>query len=269
MDRSFLSLTPVIQASRRFVCIRTLTYESPEEREFQRALFVGRSGDVENTTFCVLSPDGKQPITRAGRGVRQIFQSPDQMAEWMGKAADYYDDERKKAGEKAVASTALPLSDSVRLGLNTAMADDLPLVVVYGATREAAARLEQAAAELAWKPEFIGKFAYASSEKAAELTSIDPAAKPGLLVVQPDRFGLAGKVLARIEAGAVGAAAEKLAETLRKGLQAYRPRALFGWEYLRAGQSAGAFWETRLPVTDFQEAQARERTRRFSAPPNP
>src|ERR1051325_11526957 len=98
MDRSFLSLKPVIQASRRFVCIRTLTYEDPEERDFQRALFIGRSGDVENTTFCILSPDGKQPITRAGRGIRQIFQSPEQMAGWMDKAAEYYDGESQKAG---------------------------------------------------------------------------------------------------------------------------------------------------------------------------
>ncbi|MGV3723851.1 MAG: thioredoxin family protein, partial [Actinomycetota bacterium] len=87
MDRSFLSLTSVIEASRRFVCIRTLTYENAEERDFQRSLYIGRSGDVENTTFCILSPDGKKPITRAGRGIRQIFQSPDQMQWWMAEAA--------------------------------------------------------------------------------------------------------------------------------------------------------------------------------------
>src|ERR1051325_11169013 len=117
MDRSFLSLKPVIQASRRFVCIRTLTYEDAEERDFQRALFIGRSGDVENTTFCVLSPDGKQPITRAGRGIHQVFQSPDQMASWMGEAAAYYEGERSKAGSKPEPLAALPLVASVRLGL--------------------------------------------------------------------------------------------------------------------------------------------------------
>jgi hypothetical protein len=33
---------------------------------------------------------------------------------------------------------------------------------------------------------------------------------------------------------------------------------------MRAGQEAGVFWETKLPVTDRQEAQARERTRQRS-----
>src|SRR5690349_925411 len=108
MDRSFLSRTPVIQASRRFVCIRTLTYEDAEERDFQRTLFIGGSGDVENTTFCILSPDGKQPITRAGRSIGQIFQSPEQMAAWMSQAAGYYDAERGKAGLQQGSPTALP-----------------------------------------------------------------------------------------------------------------------------------------------------------------
>src|SRR5437764_10308163 len=130
MDRSFLSLTPVVQASRRFVCIRTLTYEDAAERDFQRALFIGRSGDVENTTFCILAPDGKAPITWAGRGIRQVFQSPDQMAGWMDRAADYYEHERKQAGLNPEPLTALPLIATVRLALNTAAADDRPLVVL-------------------------------------------------------------------------------------------------------------------------------------------
>lgn len=265
MDRSFLSVTPVIQATRRFVCIRTLTYEDAEEREFQRSLYIGRSGDVENTTFCILSPDGKNPITRAGRGIRQIFQSPQQMQEWMAEAADFYDAERKKAGLKPEPITALPRVDGVRLGINTAAADNQPVVVLYGKSREEVARLEKSAAALAWKPEFIGRFAYASSASPADLADVDSGSvKPGLLVIQPGEFGLGGKVIARSESSADTA---KLAETLRQGLQAFRPRRLTGFEYMRAGQAAGVFWDTRLPVTDFQEAQARERTRRRSSAP--
>lgn len=263
MDRSFLSLTSVVQASRRFVCIRTLTYENAEEREFQRALFVGRSGDVENTTFCILSPDGKQPISWAGRSIRQVFPSPEQLTTWMSQAADYYDAERRKAGLKPESLAGLPLVDTVRLGLNTAAADDVPLVILYGKTKEEVARLEAAAANLAWKPEFIGRCAYTSTTAVADLPGADAAAvKLGLLVVQPEGFGLAGKILARSEASATP---EALAGTLRQGLQAFRPRQLTGFEYMRAGQDAGVFWETKLPVTDIQEAQARERTRRIAA----
>jgi len=48
-------------------------------------------------------------------------------------------------------------------------------------------------------------------------------------------------------------------------LERYRPQLLGGFEYMRAGQAAGVFWDTKLPVTDLQEAQARERTRRNAA----
>ena len=260
MDRSFLSVTPVIQASRRFVCIRTLTYEDAEERDFQRTLFIGRSGDVENTTFCILSPDATKPITRAGRSVHQIFQSPQQMHDWMGEAADYYDAERKKAGLKSEALSALPRVPNVRLGLNTAAADDLPLVVLYGKTREETTRLETAIGSLAWKPEFVGRCTYAAAGAAADLGAVDSGAvKPGVLVIQPSQFGLEGKTLARVDATATP---EQLADALRQGLQKFKPRQLFGRDYMRAGQAAGVFWETKLPVTDFMEAQARERTRR-------
>lgn len=260
MDRSFLSQNSVIQASRRFVCIRTLTYEDAEERDFQRSLFIGGSGDVENTTFCILSPDGKQPIVRAGRSIRQVFRSPEQMQEWMDQAADYYEAERKKQGKKPEPITALPRIADVRLGLNTAAADDLPLVVLFAKSAADAARLEAAAADLAWKPEFIGRYVFASAGTAAELTAIKGAAtKPGLLVIQPGGFGLSGRILAHADPSAT---TDQLAEALRQGRKAFKPRRLQGFDYLRAGHEAGVFWETRLPVTDLHEARARERARR-------
>jgi len=264
MDRSFLSLTPVIRASRRYVCIRTLTYEDAEEREFQRRLYIGRSGDVENTTFAILAPDGKKPITHTARGIRQLFRSPDEIVQWMDQAADYYEGERKKKHLKPQPLTALPVVSDVRLGLNTAAADNLPLVVLYGQTAAETARLKARAAFLAWKPEFIGRCAYTAATSAASLSAVEGGAvKPGLLVVQPAGFGLEGKVLARAEPAATP---EQLAATLRQGLAAFRPEPLRGPQYQRAGQAAGAFWETKLPVTDYQEAQARERTRRHAGP---
>jgi len=265
MDGSFLSLTSIVQASRRFVCIRTLTYEDAEERDFQRSLFIGRSGDVENTTFCMIAPDGKNPLTQPARGIRQVFQSPEHMASWMGEAADYYEAERAKASLKPAPITALPLVGTVRLGLNTAAADNLPLVVLYSPSPADRSRLEAAAASLAWKPEFAGRCVYASTVSPGDLSPVDAGAvKPGFLVIQPEGFGLAGKVLARAEATA---GPEQLAGTLRQGLQAFRPRALTGFEYVRAAHAAGAFWETKLPVTDIQEAHARERARRSFIPP--
>ena len=60
MDGSFLSDADVVAASRKFVCIRLSTYEDAEEAEFLRSIYVGRSGDLENTVFAILSPDGKR-----------------------------------------------------------------------------------------------------------------------------------------------------------------------------------------------------------------
>ncbi|HET6382083.1 MAG TPA: hypothetical protein VFJ58_01720 [Armatimonadota bacterium] len=259
MDRSFLSLKSVIEASRRFVCIRTLTYENAAERDFQRTLFIGRSGDVENTTFCFLGPDGKKRISWAGRSIRQVFQSPDQMSQWMNQAASYYDAQRRKEGLKPEPIEALPVVPNVRLAVDTAAADDVPLVVLYGTSPAQISHLKAAAAGLAWKPEFIGRLTYVSTMQASDLGAVQlKAMKPGYLIIQPTKFGLAGKLLTRAEPAATS---EQLTSALRQGLQEYQPRFLQGFDYMRAGQQAGAFWETKLPVTDIDEARARERTR--------
>src|SRR5262245_44953069 len=73
MDRSFLSDPGVVAASRDFGCARLLTYESEAEADFLKDVFIGGSGDLENTTFAFLAPDGKTPLTRAGRAPNHIF----------------------------------------------------------------------------------------------------------------------------------------------------------------------------------------------------
>ncbi len=60
MDRSFLADADVIAASRMFVCIRPATYEDAGEADFLKKIFVGRSGELDNTVFVLLAPDGEQ-----------------------------------------------------------------------------------------------------------------------------------------------------------------------------------------------------------------
>jgi hypothetical protein len=76
MDKSFLSDPDVIAASRKFICIRLLSYENKEEAAFLKTFNVGRNGDVENTVFCILSPDAKQRLSRASRGTGQVYGNP-------------------------------------------------------------------------------------------------------------------------------------------------------------------------------------------------
>src|SRR5262245_24399716 len=109
MDRSFLSRAEVIDASRAFVCVRLTTYENADEMAFMKDLFVGRSGEVENTTFTVLAPDGKRELLRTSRGPEHLFRDAADMATRLRKIA---------TGYRATADvTTLPLVSDVRLGL--------------------------------------------------------------------------------------------------------------------------------------------------------
>ena len=67
MDRSFLSQPEVITAARKFVCVRLATYESAAEGQFLASICPTGSGELENTVFAILSPDGKQKLARVSR----------------------------------------------------------------------------------------------------------------------------------------------------------------------------------------------------------
>ncbi len=259
MDRSFLSQPAVVAASRRFVCIRPLTYEDSDAHEFMRKLLVGRSGEVENTTCCLLSPDGRRPLTRPSRGFQQVYRDGPQMAEWMEFVADQCATDRVTARQPEVPIRTLPRISTVRLALATAAADNVPLAILYAPNRADRARGLQQLAKLAWHADNIGRYAFAVVESEKELRAISPAKpSPGLLLIQPDRFGLKGSLLAHTPVTSGGS---RLAAALRDGLKRFRPRTTSGFEHIRAGQIEGAFWETALPVTDPQEAAARARHR--------
>ena len=67
----------VIKSSRNFVCIRIESYESKENQDIVRSYLGGR---FENTAFCILSPDGKERLTRAGRGPNHVSRDFDDIA---------------------------------------------------------------------------------------------------------------------------------------------------------------------------------------------
>src|SRR5262245_45355514 len=87
MDRSFLSQSDVIAASRAFVCVRLTTYEDEQEGAFLKAFNVTRSGELENTVFTVLSPDGKRQLARASRGANHTFGDAARMARTLQRIA--------------------------------------------------------------------------------------------------------------------------------------------------------------------------------------
>src|SRR4051812_9858739 len=119
MDRSLLSQPEVIAASRDFVCVRLTSYEDADEGKFIKALVRTGSGEVENTAFCLLGPDGKTRLSPSGRSATHIYGGPADMSAAMKKVAEGY------APKGTVSS--LPLVANPRLALDVASADGLPL----------------------------------------------------------------------------------------------------------------------------------------------
>ena len=71
----------MVTASRAFVCVRPATYESATEGKLLLSLFRGRIGNLENSVFALLGPDGKERLTKTGRSPGMLFKTAAQMAE--------------------------------------------------------------------------------------------------------------------------------------------------------------------------------------------
>jgi hypothetical protein len=256
MDRSFLSQPEVVAASRQFVCVRLATYEDRDEAAFLKSFNVTRSGELENTVFSILSPDGKRELVRGSRSANHTFGDAQRMAEAMQRLSRQYGDRPAVAG-----GGALPRVANVRLALDIAACDNLPLVVMHA---ENPAALEKRIGTLAWSEEFIGRFIFVAATDAKELAQIEGAgARSGILVVQPDRFGLKGTVLASTH---LDASVEALAKCLRDGLAQAKQAGKQFAGHVRDGREQGVFWETTVPVSDPMEQRARERGRRGGPP---
>src|SRR5579883_2286070 len=149
MDGRFLSKHDVIAASRSFICVRMMTYESASEAEVLQSLW--RPGvPLENTVFAILDPNGR-PILRGGRGPSMMFRDSADLAKSMNEIAQYY-----HSGNKATAES-LPVVDSVRLALDVAACEHRPLVVVVGQTADERQKAADNLAPVAWSESLMGK----------------------------------------------------------------------------------------------------------------
>jgi len=261
MDRSFLSDASVIAAARAFVCIRLLTYESADEAKVLTGVFVGRSGELENSTFALLSSDGRRKLTRAGRSPDMVFRGSDdetpvqEMARRMREiAAEETARGRSTAaagakdGAAGVVPATLPSLADVRLALNVASCDQTPLVVVRGRDAKDVAALEERLLPVAWSDALRGRFAYASTHDARELEPLgDVPAGAAYVVVAPDTWGLAGRVLGT---AATDATPEALSKLLADALDGFRPESKDTRRHVAEGRSEGAHWQSAIPVTD-------------------
>jgi hypothetical protein len=162
-----------------------------------------------------------------------------------------------------LAPSSLPLVANLRLALDVAAADGLPLVVAVGKDAATRQRVVDRLAQLAWSDEFIGRFTYAEGAAKDVIGVPGIAIETGVVVIAPDKFGQKGTVLKQVGSEV---AVDEIAATLKAAAMEYQaPAKTFG-THVREGQRLGIFWKTKVPVTDPMENAARERGRRVGPP---
>lgn len=229
MDRGPLSQATTIAASRDYICIRPLTYEDKAESDYLRKVW-SRRGALENTAFGIMDPKGTKYLAGPGRGPEFIMGPPEDTN--FSPAADL----RKLAGpylKSAKPAKSLPVVKTLRLAMNVAACDNLPLVIARKPNEELA--------KLAWSSEFIGKFIYV----------VDATQTSELKVMQPETYGRTGPTL--IEGPIT-------AETLRAGWEKFKPLDKSDHEgHLRRGVELKIRWKPAVPCEDQQQQSATQR----------
>ncbi len=252
MDRSFLANDSVIAASRDFVCIRLATYEDSAEAEFLRTVYIGQSGDLENTVFVLLSPDTRTNLCRPGRGPQFAFRTPAALAAGMQEIATKYP--AKSRGEDS--GLRLPQMKDFRLGLNVSSCDGLPMVVCVADQLEQIRELSDRVAELAFQPQLAGKFAYASAASPEVAKVIDGyESESGYLLIQPGDYGMDGRL---VKAFPANVGLDELESSLVQFANQTEQVRKDHNRHVRSGMQNGQSWETEIPVTDAMALRAQQ-----------
>ena len=245
MDRSFLSDEQLIKASRDFVCIRTATCEDKTEANFLKSTFLRRAGgDLRNFGFCILSPDGKRQLRRSNRGPNFVYANSQEMAGDLRQISKQYS--AKVTGKES--NPAVPQMKSVRLGINVASCDGLPSVVVAGKKQSEVDRLNKKLSAVIWNEELAGKFICASTTNLNDLSIVAGAkGKTGILVINPDAYGMKGKLIEAIDADVSN---ENLKTSLAFAAETSIRNSKSHGTHVRNGRRTGQIWETEVPVPD-------------------
>ncbi len=250
--RSFLVNSDVAKASRNFVCIRLLTYENRDEYEYMEGILGVRAGTLPNTVFCILAPDGKTKLTRSGRGPFQAFSNASAMASSLKLISAKY----PRASQNALSDPQLPLVHKVDVALNTAACDNRPLVVTVAADRVTLAEVDSTLLPLAWSEEFAGQFVFSSTTDRKDLQPLAGAGDTSaILIIEPGTFGVSGRVMAELDAGASGKAIQ---QALATALQDFTPQVKSHNSHIQTGYNLGIEWETVVPESDAQSVRAKQ-----------
>jgi len=268
MDRSFLSRDAVIEASRKFVCIRLPTYEDRTEVNFLKTLHVSYTGEIANTVFALLAPDGKTKLSAADRSPAQVFGGvPNRRSDRPG-AAELNEAAARKLAERmeAIARThpgkdgeaglqrALPRSSNLRMAVNIAACDNQPLLVLFSEKPEELKAMEKALQPVAWSEGIVGRAVYVTVRSAAEYSRLVRHKEPsaGFVLAAPEAYGRHAVPLLKL---APTTAAAELQKELRAMLALYNPPPKDSDAHEAAGLEAGIRWRPKTPITDRSRAR--------------
>lgn len=253
MDRSFLTDARIVKASREFVCIRLATYEDAEEAKFLKTVFTGRDGELQNTVFAILSPDGKEFLCRTGRSPEFAFRSPESMAQSMAKMAHQFP-------ARNASRSRPPRMKSFRLALDVAACDGLPLVLAAAESDEQIKAMEARLAAIASDSRCGGRFHFvvvdSSDDGLARIVGYDD--KPGIYVVQPGQFGISGTIEESI---ASDTTLSVMCDRLATYADTHDPIRKEHRQHVWSGRQQGINWTTEIPVTDRMALRAQQQGR--------
>lgn len=252
MDRSFLSNADVVKASRDFVCMRLATYEDAEEAKFLKKVY-GRGQSLENTVFAILDPNGNN-LTRGSRGPRYRGGGSGMAKALRQIAANYTDASNKHRWKDA----KLPEVKSLDLALNVASCDGLPLMLAIGDNDADLQKLRKQLLPQAWNEHTAGQMIFASTTVDADLRAVKGLPRNkitrGVYILEPDTYGISGKVLAKVDLKGETANTE-----VREALAKFEAPVKNHRQHVRTGFALGLKWETAIPVTDRMGAAAAKR----------
>lgn len=242
----------VVTASRAFVCVRPQTYEDAGERDWMLDTYAYRFDELENTLFGLLAPDGEETLSRAGRSPRQQWSSPAAFATALERIASDYD------VRDADRTPGLPVVRDVRLGLNVAACDSMPLAIVWAQDEDDRAKLAERAAEIAWSDEHVGRWHWVVADDAEQLSLVDDLDRDfeGVALVAPEAYGRTGALLGAVDAGAQE---RTLVARFAEALAAFEPPVKDHRAHVRDGRRAGITWDSALPNTDGIGSRDRDR----------
>jgi hypothetical protein len=141
----------------------------------------------------------------------------------------------------------LPTVSTVRLALNVAACDKLPLAIVVADNQQEKTAMERQLASLAWNHEVVGKMTYASGTRSDLKNVHGVRLSKGYLFVTPNEFGTQAEVVAQLSPSA---SLSDLRSALKMAMESNDPSQMDHRKHIRMGRQQGIHWDTAIPVTD-------------------